>query len=106
VTFDFDNDFMPGRVTRVISDAVRYAKASKAKKVSVRGFRATTLLSDGKPFVENDLIAERRAKKIQANLIGLGIAESALDVTWKKEPEPGDGLNDPQKRRVVISVIP
>ncbi len=106
MTFDFDNDFMPGRVTRNISEAVRYAKGSKATKVRVRGYRATTLLTDGKPFVENDLIAERRAKKIKDILLGLGIPAASLDVTWKSEPEPGDGIDDPSRRRVVISVIP
>jgi outer membrane protein OmpA-like peptidoglycan-associated protein len=106
LTFDFDNDFMPGRVTRIISDAVRYAKAANATRVSVVGYRATTLLSDGRPFVESPLIAERRAKKIETILLGLGIPATSLHVEWKKDAEPGDGVTDPQKRRVVIAVAP
>jgi outer membrane protein OmpA-like peptidoglycan-associated protein len=106
VTFDFDNDFMPGRITRIIGDAVRYAKASKARTVTVMGYRATTLLSNGQPLVEIPLIAERRAKKLQTILLGLGIPEASLTVKWKTEPEPGDGLTDPQKRRASITVTP
>jgi outer membrane protein OmpA-like peptidoglycan-associated protein len=106
VTFDFDNDFMPGRMTRTISEAVRYAKAAKAARVSVTGYRATTLLTNGRPLIESPLIAERRARKLQAILLGLGVPESSLHVTWKTEPEPGDGLTDPSRRRVVIAVAP
>jgi hypothetical protein len=62
VPFDFDNDFMPGRMTRVIADAVRYANAIGSSRIEVTSFRGATLLSSGETLVEDPRIAERRAR--------------------------------------------
>jgi hypothetical protein len=106
VLFDFDTDFMPNRVTRVVSDAARYARDSHAARVEIMSFRGATLLSNGDTLVENPLMAERRARKLQRVLAGLGIPASSLVVTWKTEPERPDGATDPQRRRAVITVQP
>ena len=106
VPFDFDNDFIPGRVTRVIADAVRYAKAIGSSQIHVTSFRGATLLSNGDTLVEDPRIAERRAKKLQTILIGLGIPAASLTVTWKAEPETPTGLGDERSRRVVMTVHP
>ena len=79
---------------------------AKAAKVRVTGYRATTQLSNGQPLVELALIAERRARKLETILLGLGIPQTSLEVTWREAAEPGDGVSDPLKRRAVISVVP
>jgi hypothetical protein len=104
--FDFDNDFMPGRVTRVVGDAVRYAKAIGSTRIDVTSFRGATLLSNGETLIENPLIAERRAKKLQTILVGLGVPATSMSVTWKTDPEPPTGIADERSRRVVIAVKP
>jgi outer membrane protein OmpA-like peptidoglycan-associated protein len=106
VPFDFDNDFMPGRVTRVIADAVRYAKATGAARIEVTSFRGATLLSSGQTLVEDPRIAERRAKKLQTILIGLGIPATSLTVSSKTEPDAPTGVGDERSRRVVMTVHP
>ena len=73
-------------------------------KIEVTGYRATTWLSNGKKFIEAESIAEKRAQKIGEMMIGLELPASAVSVNWKSEPEPCDGVNDPQKRRVTISL--
>jgi outer membrane protein OmpA-like peptidoglycan-associated protein len=106
VPFDFDNDFMPGRLTRVIADAVRYAKAIGSSRIEVTSFRGATLLSSGETLVEDPRVAERRAKKLQTILTGLGIPAASLTVTWKTEPETPTGVGDERSRRVTLTVHP
>ena len=72
----------------------------------MRGYRATSLLSNGYDLVERPEIAEIRASKIGEMLIGLGLPESSVVVSAKSEPEPGDGVADPGNRRVTIGVTP
>ncbi|HEX4946147.1 MAG TPA: OmpA family protein [Blastocatellia bacterium] len=105
VPFDFDSDYLTLHTTRILSEAVRVAKAVKATKIEVQGYRATTWLSNGKKLIEAESIAAKRAKKIGEILTGLGLASSAVSVHWKTEPEPCDGVTDPDKRRVTIKII-
>jgi len=106
VPFDFDTDFMPGRMTRVIADAVRYANAIGSSRIEVTSFRGATLLSSGETLVEDPRIAERRAKKLHTILIGLGMPATSLTVTWKPDPETPTGVGDERSRRVVLTVHP
>jgi hypothetical protein len=106
VPFDFDSDFMPGRVTRLVDQAFQYAKAVGPVRVEVTGYRGATLLSDGRTLVESPLIAERRATKLGAILRGLGLPSSSVAVTWKTMPEPADGVRDVERRRAVVIVKP
>lgn len=107
VYFDFDTHLTPGGgPARIIGEAIRYALATKAKKVEVMAYRATSRLSNGEKLVEMEIIAERRANMIAHSLREAGIEESALAVAWKSEAEPGNGVDDPSRRRVTIFVKP
>ncbi len=77
---------------------------ASSSEVKVVGYRATTLLSNGDRLVEAAGIAEKRAQNIAALLRGLGL--SGVTVEWKADPQPGDGLTDPSRRRVTILVTP
>lgn len=105
VPFDFDSDYLTLHTTRIVGEAARVAKAVKPAKVEVQGHRATTWLSNGKQFIEAETIAAKRANKVGEILIGLGLASSSVSVSWKVEPEPCDGVTDPDKRRVTIKII-
>ncbi|MFN7928064.1 MAG: hypothetical protein U0Y68_08970 [Blastocatellia bacterium] len=106
VPFDFDSDYLTLHTTKIAGEAARVAKAVKAMKVEVQGYRATTWLSNGSKFAEAEAIAAKRAKKIGEILTGLGLASSSVSVTWKTEPEQCDGVTDADKRRVTIKIIP
>ena len=103
IPFDFDSDYLTLHTTKIAGEAARIAKAVKATKVEVQGYRATTWLSNGKKFIEAESIAAKRAKKVGEILTGLGV--SAVIVSAKTEPEPCDGVTDPDKRRVTIKII-
>lgn len=105
VPFDFDSDYLTLHTTRIVGEAARVAKAVKAAKIEVQGYRATTWLSNGGKLIEDQTIAEKRAKKVGEILVGLGLPAAAVSVNWNGEPEPCDGVTDPDKRRVTIKII-
>jgi outer membrane protein OmpA-like peptidoglycan-associated protein len=106
VRFDFDNDFMTAKNTLQLTSAARYAALNHAARIEVKGYRASTLLSDGKPFVEKPGIAEARAEKVATALREIGASPSAIKVGWSDEAVQGDGQADWQNRRVEIVVTP
>jgi len=106
VPFDFDSDTISLKRTPIVAAALRYFQETSATHVEVTSYRGATLLSTGETLVESPIIAERRAKKVQGLLEGLGVPADALTVTWTAEPEPADGVDDHLSRRIVIAVTP
>lgn len=106
VPFDFDSDTIDLRRTPLVAAALRYFEETSAAAVEVTTYRGATLLSTGETLVENPLTAERRARKIERVLLGLGVPADALTVTWREEPEAADGVDDHLSRRIVIAVRP
>jgi outer membrane protein OmpA-like peptidoglycan-associated protein len=106
VRFDFDNDFMTAKNTAQVSSAARYAALNHAASIEVKGYRASTQLSDGQAFVEKPGIAQARAEKVAAALREIGARSSAIKVGWSGEAVRGDGIADYQNRRVEITVTP
>jgi hypothetical protein len=104
VLYAFDDDYVEFASIATVRKASAYATKIGASAVNVMGYRATTLLSNGKSLVEKSELAEKRARDIVTLLQGSGVAGVKAD--WKKEPEPGDGKTDPSRRRVTITVIP
>lgn len=107
VHFDFDTHLMPGgRPARVIGEAIRYAQAAKAKRIVVTGYRGVSRLSDGRELIEMPVIPERRAQMVAYAFREAGFAAAVLQVRWQAEAEPGNGIDDPSRRRVVIAITP
>lgn len=104
VLYAFNDDYVEFASIATVQKAAAYAAKIGASAVKVMGYRATTLLSNGKPLVEKSELAEKRAQAIATLLRGSGVTGVSAD--WKKEPEPGDGKTDPSRRRVTITVIP
>ena len=104
VLYAFNDDYVEFGANRVVTDAAAYAKKIGASSVTVTGYRATTLLSNGNRLVEKAGLAEKRAQDVATLLRGLGVPNVSVD--WKKEAEPGDGQTDASHRRVTILVTP
>jgi OOP family OmpA-OmpF porin len=53
-------------------------------------------------------LSERRAKAAADALVGLGVPQKSIDVSWKGKSDPavqtGDGVKEPLNRRVTIHV--
>ena len=105
VYYDFDTE-TAGRWTSAIAAAGNYAMGIKATKVEVLGYRGASRLTDGTDYVEYPWIAEHRAKVMAETLAVIGVPISTISVRWKSEPEPADGIGDPMRRRLTITVTP
>jgi outer membrane protein OmpA-like peptidoglycan-associated protein len=104
VPFDFDSDYLTLHTTRIVGETARVAKAIKAAKVEVLGYRATTWLSNGNKFIEAESVAAKRANKVGEILVGLGLPAATVSVNAQTEPEACDGVTDADKRRVTIKL--
>jgi outer membrane protein OmpA-like peptidoglycan-associated protein len=104
VLYAFNDDYLEFAGNQVVMEAAAYAKRISASNVNVSGYRATSILSNGKQLVEKAGLAEKRAQNITTLLRGLGVSHVVSKA--KIEPEPGDGQADPSRRRVTIVVIP
>jgi outer membrane protein OmpA-like peptidoglycan-associated protein len=104
IHYDFDSDFLFARNTRELTDIAEYARVSKAKGVEVTGYRAATLLSDGKLLIEGANVSRLRAERVAEVLKGLGTPAS--EVRWISESAAANGTTDYQNRRVVVRIVP
>lgn len=104
ILYQFNDDYLEFGAARIVNEAAAYAKQSGAKTVTVTGYRASSLLSNGQRLTEKEGLAEKRAQNIATLLRGLGV--TTMKVDWKSDAEPADGLTDPSHRRVNIVVTP
>jgi outer membrane protein OmpA-like peptidoglycan-associated protein len=103
--YDFDTEWAALSV-RSITEAMTYAKAVNAKQVEVVGYRGVAKLSDGRNLVERPDMAKRRAERMAATLRDIGVPASAIKVSWKEKPLPGNGVDDRTRRKTTILVTP
>jgi outer membrane protein OmpA-like peptidoglycan-associated protein len=106
VPYDFASQTVTGRTSRMLQQAVTYARAIKASRIEITGYRGQVLLSDGPALDEAPGIAEVRAKQIGDLMIQVGVPAAMLKLAWKDDPEPADGVTDAARRRTTIVVEP
>lgn len=102
--FDFDDDFFSLHVTTALTGLATHIKETKASRVEVTGYRATTRLTGGEVLTERVQVGGVRARKVADTLVGLGVAKDVLVVGGPEQAEPADGVNDPWNRRVTVHV--
>lgn len=110
IYFGFNSSFPLYQYSELILEkAALYARASQPKRISVTGYAATDryVVSD-RLLVEDLAVGEARAQKVGTALQRLGVPQSIIDVSWQGSagPVPGgdDGLSEPSRRRVTISM--
>lgn len=104
VHYDFNRE-RAGLDTGVMIDALRRADEIGATRISIHAYRAAVRLTDGTALVENEWIAERRAKTLAETMIAIGARSEIVDVTWTSQvvAAKGNGL-DAGNRRAVITL--
>jgi outer membrane protein OmpA-like peptidoglycan-associated protein len=106
LTYEFDSELATRTIVEALN-AVQYAQAVHAREITIVGHRGSTLLSDGNLAQEIPIIAQLRAQELARTLRKLGLPDSAsLTVRWDSQPEPADGVTDPDRRRADIAVLP
>lgn len=101
VFFDFDKSSLRTDAQKIVQEAADYAKKNGKAVIHATG-HADTSGSDA----YNVALSERRAAAVKAALKKLGFNDSQIIVAGKGEAEPlvatGDGVKEPQNRRVEI----
>ena len=110
IFFGFNSSFPMYQYSEIILEKMAlYAKASRPRKIRVTGYAATDqyVVSD-RSLVEDLALAQARAQKVGLALQRLGVPESIIDVSWQGGAKPiaggDDGLSEPSRRRVKISM--
>ena len=103
--YDFDNGVM-GRHAGVLGQILNQARASKATRVRITGYRGATRLSDGRVMAERPDIGARRAREVADLLQEAGLTGVAFEVSSQGEPEAADGIDDWRSRRTTVHVEP
>lgn len=106
IQYEFNNRIWNVRATRPMQQARDYAKAIGAREVEVVAYRGASLLSDGTRLVEDEGVAEMRAKQVVEILTQVGVPSATVKVRWKTAPEAANGVDDAARRRTVITVRP
>lgn len=103
VYFPFDKYILTPEAQTVVQQAADYAKSGTPTSVVVVGYTDTSG-SDA----YNMRLSERRAKAVADALVGLGVSQGSLNVSWKGKhdlavPTP-DGVKEPLNRRATINI--
>ena len=113
VPFDFGKSFVTYQLgDYLIDEAVAYVLASKAARIEITGFAATTPATvSGRVIAEPLDVAEQRARVAAEWMRRLGVPMDRVTVSWKGDAQPSDmagadGLTEPSRRRVDIRVVP
>ena len=106
VPYEFNSDYLTLHATRFVAEAARIATLVKAASIDVYGRRGATLLSNGRVLTEGPQIAAIRAKTMGEHLVGLGLPADRVHVTWQTAADTPDGLTDPERRRLTITLKP
>ncbi len=105
IYFPFDSDRASGPDMDQVVQLVEYAMASNAR-IEVRSYQGQSLLDSGEVMSERPGMAKQRAEKMRDILVGLGLDERQLTVTWDPEPNVGTGREDWRARRIEIHLEP
>jgi len=101
VFFDFDRANLGEDSRRIVSEAAAYAKKNGKVRIGATGHADTA----GSPAY-NLALSERRARAVMTELARMGFSQNEIGVSFKGEAEPlvstGDGVKEPQNRRVEI----
>jgi OOP family OmpA-OmpF porin len=103
VFFDFDSSKLTPEANRILDTAAGYIKKGQGAKVVLTGHTDT---SGSAKY--NEGLSLRRANAVWSGLVDRGIAAKRMKVYAKGESDPlistGDGVKEPQNRRVTIDV--
>jgi hypothetical protein len=89
-----------------LAPALETARAMGATHVEIVGYRGAALLSDGTIVPEQAGLAQRRAEQVAELLRGAGLTSPVYAVRWVDTAAAPDGVEDYQRRRVEITLLP
>ncbi len=101
--YEFDGLVM-FRHAQPLQQILEFVRQSGAKELSITGYRAASLLSNGQRMLEQDTMGQRRAEQIEELLKGAGLTDIHYELQWKDVTKLTNGVDDAARRRVEVIV--
>jgi hypothetical protein len=100
--YEFDGKVM-FRHAQALQKILAFVRQSGATRLTITGYRAASLLSNGERMLEQREIGQRRAEQIAELLEGAGLTDVRYEMQWKDVVSDADGINDATLRRVEVT---
>jgi len=101
--YEFDG-MVAFRHAQILQQILELVRQSGAKEITVTGYRAGSLLSNGQRMLEREAFGEHRAEQIVELLKGAGLTDVNYDLHWKDEAKLANGIDDASRRRTEVVV--
>jgi hypothetical protein len=104
LSYEFDRmvEFRHAQPLQRILDT---ARAARATRVNIIGYRSASRLSDGTVMRERVTIGRERAEQLRELLQGAGLDGVQYSVEWRDLARRPDGLADAANRRVDVELV-
>lgn len=100
--YEFDGKVM-FRHAQPLQKILAFIRQSGAKRLTITGYRAASLLSNGERMLEQETIGRQRAEQIAELLEGAGLTDVHYELEWKDVTGDADGIDDAALRRVEVT---
>ncbi len=101
--YEFDGLVM-FRHAQPLQQILEFVRQGGAKELSITGYRAASMLSNGQRMLEQDTMGQRRAEQIEELLKGAGLTGIHYELQWKDVTKLTNGVDDAARRRVEVIV--
>ena len=99
--YEFDGK-VKFRHAQPLQAMLAFVRQSGATQLTITGYRAASLLSNGERMLEQGAIGQQRAEQIAELLKGAGLTEVRYEIDWKDVASEADGRDDAALRRVEV----
>src|SRR5690606_30023609 len=99
--YEFDGKVM-FRHAQPLQKILAFARQSGAKQLTITGYRAASLLSNGERMLERPTMGQQRAEQVAELLKGAGLTDVHYELHWKDVTREADGVDDSVWRKVEV----
>jgi hypothetical protein len=99
--YEFDG-MVAFRHAQTLQQILELVRKSGAKQLTITGYRAASLLSNGQRMLEQKDIGEHRAEQIVELLKGAGLTDLHYETHWEDVAKLANGVDDASRRRAEV----
>ncbi|HEU4654157.1 MAG TPA: hypothetical protein VFS47_09225 [Steroidobacteraceae bacterium] len=101
--YEFDG-MVAFRHAQTLQKILELVHETRAKQISITGYRAGSLLSNGQRMLEQADIGERRAEQVVELLKGAGLTHVSYETRWEDVTNLANGADDASRRITEVIV--
>lgn len=104
LSYEFDG-MVAFRHAQTLQRILESARAARATRLRITGYRSASRLSNGPVMRERETIARERAEQVRELLRGAGLEGVEYELLWKDLSKRPDGVADAAGRRVEVLLV-